>query len=197
MRSAARTLAETCPVDCSLVGRKLAGQSCVECTLGSALAVGTAADHMQVDFVDHKAASSAAQTFAGSAGHIVADHTFAGRTVAGLAFAGCSLVGQTAAGCRFAAPPGADPCLESTVGCNHPTAVVVLQLVRVQRWRCTRLARTDCNLPVTAFGCHYLGGHKGLCTKLAQLEGHNLCINNRLAHALRQKAPRQSRKALQ
>ena len=165
----------------------------MECILGSALAGGTAADHMQVDLVAHKAASSAVQMFAGSVGHIVADHTFAGRTVAGLAFAGCSLVGQTAAGCRFAAPPGADPCLESTVGCNHPTAFVVLQLVRVQRWRCTRLAHTDCNLPVTAFSCHYLGGHKRLSTKLAQLEGHDHRTDSRFAHAvLCQKHPDRS-----
>ncbi len=102
-RAADRRLAEDKPV-----GRRAAGHCLVGHILGSALAEGTPADHMQTAPADHTVAGAAVYRSAGSAAHTVAGHTFADCMIAVLASAGCRLVGQAAAGCKSAASLAVD-----------------------------------------------------------------------------------------
>ncbi len=144
-RAADRRLAEDKPV-----GRRAAGHCLVDHILGSALAEGTPADHMQTAPADHTAAGAAVHRSAGSAAHTVAGHTFADCTVAVLAFVGCRLVGQAAAGCKSAASLVVDLTPDSAVECSCPSVAARLPLAKAHRDCRIHFAHTDYSLTVTA-----------------------------------------------
>ena len=138
------SLAESMPV-----GRRAAGYCLVGHILGSALAEGTPADHMQTAPAGHMAAGAAVHRSAGSAGHTVAGHTFAGHTFADCTVAVLALVGQ-AAGCKSAAPLAVDLAPDSAVDCSCPNAAARLPLAKAHRGCRIDFAHTDYSLTVTA-----------------------------------------------
>lgn len=138
------------------VGRRAAGHCIVDHILGSALAEGTPAEHMQTAPAEHTAAGTAVHIFAGSAAHTVAAHsvarhTFADCTVVVLASVGCRLAGQAAAGFESAASLAVDLIPGSAVDCSCPSVAARLLFAKAHQDCRIHFAHTDCSLTVTAW----------------------------------------------